>query len=114
MSHRGSTNWYVPLAIVVGVGLLFLLFCKICGNDAKEALTLAKKIDTYLGTNKDGVPRSGLVGNIEDNNEFHREQYDKIGCALAVLTAKVDNTPPPPKCPAGGGTSQPTSPPKYP
>jgi len=114
MSNGSTSKLYTVAAVVVGLGLLFFIFCKLCGNDAKEALALARKIDTYLGTNKDGVPRAGLVGNIEDNNEFHREQYDKIGCALAVLTAKVDNTPPPAKCPAGGGTSQPTSPPKYP
>jgi hypothetical protein len=119
MSNGGSTNkWYVALATVVGVGLLFWFFCTVCGggNEGKEALALAKKIDAYLGTNQGAAPHPGLVGNIEDNNAFHREQYDKIGCALAKLEAKVNGTPPPPpdKCPEGGGTTQPISPPKYP
>jgi hypothetical protein len=106
MSNRASGKrwwWLVyPIAVTV-VG---------CGGDGAKALALAQKINAYLGTN---VPpnRTGLVGNIEDNNEFHRKQYEKIACEFWKL--QNPGKPEPTPCPPGGGPStSPTSPPRYP
>ncbi|MGH7514908.1 MAG: hypothetical protein ACREOQ_18540 [Gemmatimonadales bacterium] len=106
--------WTYPILVTVVGGVLFCLLCgggNAGGNEGKEALALAQKIHAYLGQNNT-TPYTGLLRNIEDNNDFHRKQYDKIGCSLWKL--ENPTLPVPPKCPPGGGTSSPTPPPKYP
>jgi hypothetical protein len=90
----------VELIIVLVVLVLFyFLLVRPIGN-------LANKTDKYLGTSND--PRT-LVGHIEENNQFHREQYTKIACALWKL--ENPGRPVPDPCPPGGPTSRPTTPP---
>ena len=70
---------------------------------------VVRPIDKYLGTNSD--PKT-LVGNIEENNAFHREQYTKIACELYMIKERLTTVPDP--FPGPGPTSRPTSPPPRP
>jgi hypothetical protein len=81
---------------------------------------LAKDNHEYLGTNRGPESQwKGLVGNIEENNQFHRGKYDAIDCRLWKLEQPAaaraqragDQCPPPSQ---GPPTSRPTSPPPKP
>lgn len=114
MAEGIGGKWWYPVAVtVVGMLLTAWFVCRLCGggSEGREALDLAKKIHTYLGTNVGGT-RTGLIGNIDENNEFHREQYKKIGCSLWKL--EHPGQPEPTPCPPGGPASRPVPPPNYP
>jgi hypothetical protein len=74
------------------------------------------KIHRYLGTNHglDPAHWSGLVGQIQAENMFHRTQYQKIACDVWKLNNPEAAEPTP--CPPGQGppAGRPSDPPVYP
>lgn len=107
-------KWWYPIAVtVVGLVAAYFLFCNVCGKDGRDALALATKIHNYLGTNVGPSP-SGLTGKIAEDNEFHRQQYDKIACEFYnIRHGNATGTPCPPGT-GGGPSSRPDGPPAYP
>jgi hypothetical protein len=106
LRQSGATTVVMLIVLVVLLGLFYWVL-------VKPAHDRVDRIVEYLGTNVGPESSwSGLVGSIERDNSFHREQYMKIACSLWKLEHPGLPTSTP--CPPGAPASRPHSPPYYP
>lgn len=106
VGQRGSST----LLMLIVLAVVFGLFCWVLFNPTVDRVD---KIHEFLGTNSGPESSwSGLVGSMERNNRFHREQHIKIACSFWKLEhpGQPDSIP----CPPGIVHSRPLSLPPYP